>query len=115
MRKLALAALLAAMAVAPFAAQADDIPDGADCNSTAASGAFTNTDEPDRGAVCVNVEGTTVLYVGGEAQAEEPENQGSGGACGAVIVADQTLTGDPDWDNAGADGEAGTADDEHCD
>lgn len=125
MKRLGIAALLAAMAVAPFAAQADDIPDGADCNATTtgvhlgiASAEDPTTyppDDADRGAVCVNDGSTTVLYVGGEAVAEEEPGEETGVACGAVIVGGETLAGKADWDNAGADGEAGTADDEHCD
>lgn len=115
MKKLLLATMLAALAVAPFAAQADDIPDGADCASTADSGVYASESEQDRAALCLNAEGTTVFYIGGEAQAEEEGDPAFGGACGAIIVADSTVAGNADWDNAGADGEAGTADDEHCD
>lgn len=119
MRKLVLAAFAIASLAIPFTASADDIPDGADCASQSDPVAFQLPTGPDgnadRGYGCVAAQGHVVAYIGGEARPENPANAGSGGACGAIIVADQTVTGDPDWDNAGADGEAGTADDEHCD
>jgi len=115
-KRLSIAALLAVMAVAPFAG-ADDIPDGADCDAST-TGAHVGiasaedpttypTDDVDRGAVCVSDGSTTVLYIGGEAAAEEEPGEETGVACGAVIVNGETLAGDADWD----DDEAGT----HCD
>lgn len=117
MKKWLLVATVAALSLAPFASQADDIPDGADCAAGAdpITLAVVDGGEEDRGAVCVAAEGTVVLYVGGEAQAEEEGDPAAGGSCGAVIVAGTALAGEPDWDNAGEDGEAGTEDDEHCD
>lgn len=114
MKRIGLAGLLAVAVLVPLGAQADDIPDGAACQAGTAD-PVTLGSEPDRGAVCVHAYGTTVFYIGGEAQAEEEGDPAFGGACGAIIVMDEEVAGDPDWDNAGADGEVGTADDEHCD
>jgi len=115
-KKLSIAVLLAAMAVAPFAG-ADDIPDGADCDAetTGAHVAIAQSDDPttypvedaDRAALCVSDGETTLLYIGGEAQAEEEPGADTGIACGAVIVNGETLAGNADWDNE----DAGT----HCD
>lgn len=115
MRRVALVVLLALAMLVPFASLASDVPDGQDCrdgNAAPATAAAANGGETDRGAACVNADGTTVLYIGGEAQSED--DPGTGGACGAIIIAGETQTGEDDWDNAGEDGIAGTADDQHC-
>src|SRR5687767_9816969 len=117
MRRFFVAALLALGMLVPMGAMAHDVPDGQDCrdgNAAPAALGATSGQDSDRGAACVNAGGTTVFYLGGEAQSED--DPGTGGACGAVIVADNSLTGadNDDWDNAGADGIEGTADDEHC-
>lgn len=104
MKRFSIAAIIVALAIAPFTAQADDIPDGQDCRDGTADPVATGS-EPDRGAVCINAGGTVILYIGGEGQAEE--EPGTGGACGTIIVADQTFTGTDDWDNP----DEGT----HCD
>jgi len=108
MKKLLIATFMAALAVAPFAAQADDIYDGKDCrdgNAEPAAAGAASGEDADRGSVCVYNEGSVIFYIGGEAQAEE--EAGTGGACGSIIIMDQNVTGDEDWDNA----EQGT----HCD
>lgn len=117
MRKVLLVLALAFAMVLPLGAFANDVPDGEDCRNGAAPAtlAAAGGGEADRGAACVAANGTVLLYVGGEAQADEPANQGYGNACGAIIVGDQVLAGDSDWNNNGPDGVAGTADDEHCD
>lgn len=115
MRRFAVALLLTLGMTIPMGAMASDVPDGQDCrngNAAPASLGATSGADADRGAACVHANGTTVFYLGGEAQSED--DPGTGGACGSFIVADQTLTGTDDWDNAGADGVKGTADDEHC-
>lgn len=100
MKRFIAAAAVAALMFVPSFAGADDIEDGADCRSGSAEpvalGA-ANGEDADRGSFCVHANGTTVLYVGGEAQSET--DPGTGGACGAIIVADQTLSGTDDWDN----------------
>ncbi|HVF12911.1 MAG TPA: hypothetical protein VNA87_07485 [Actinomycetota bacterium] len=115
MRRLGITLLLALGLLIPMGAMANDVPDGQDCrdgNAAPASLGATSGADADRGAACVHAGGTTVFYLGGEAQSED--NPGSGGACGSLIVAGNTLQGTDDWDNAGADGIEGTADDEHC-
>src|SRR5688572_14543206 len=115
MRKLAISLLMALGLLVPMGAMANDIPDGQDCrdgNAAPVTLAATSGGETDRGAGCVNANGTTVFYLGGDGQSED--DPGTGGACGAIIIADNTVTGTDDWDNAGADGIEGTADDEHC-
>ncbi len=110
-----------ALAAASAGAHANyDIPDAKDCRSkqqatvmTAANGAK----EPDRLAVCVNQGGMTLFYFGGEMQSEDPRNDGFGGTCGAIIVADQNVAqgnNGEDFDNNGPDGRPGTSDDFHC-
>lgn len=117
MRKVLLVLALASAMVLPLGAFANDVPDGEDCRNGAAPAtlAAAGGGEADRGAACVAANGTVLLYVGGEAQAEEEGNPTYGNACGAIIVGGQELAGSHDWDNAGPDGVAGTADDEHCD
>jgi hypothetical protein len=128
MRKLfAILGVFALVVAVPILGTANDISDGQDCAESAQGAsvehAVLNGDDPttaelDRGAVCLSdgddANGADV-YVGGEIQAEEEGNPDFGGACGAIIVGGEPLAGDADWDNAGADGIAGTADDEHCD
>ena len=108
-------ALLAIVMVVPMAARANDVPDGQDCrdgNAAPVTLAALSGGETDRGEACANAGGVTVFYIGGEIQSED--NPGTGGACGSLIVGGSTVTGTDDWDNAGADGVPGTADDEHC-
>lgn len=120
--------LLLAMGLAalPFAAQADDIPDGEDCQNGEAAPYthhYQSLDDPttadpnnlDRSSTCIHVEGTTVFYIGGELQAEE--DPGFGGTCGSIIVMGEGVDSGngQDWNNAGPDGEPGTEDDQHCD
>ena|SRR5687767_1628598 len=115
MRRLGITLLLALGLFIPMGASAHDVPDGQDCREGTAAPASlgaTSGADADRGAACVHAGGTTVFYLGGEGQSED--DPGTGGACGAIIVADNTVTGTDDWDNAGADGVEGTADDEHC-
>lgn len=115
MKRLAIAAFVAALMVAPFTAQADDIHDAQECREGTAEpvalGAVEGEDA-DRGSFCVHADGFTALYVGGEAQAEE--EPGTGGACGTIIILDENVTGEEDWDSDG-----GTpndpSDDTHCD
>ena len=103
------------IAAAPFAVQADDINDASECRAGTADpirvGAVENAgdvDNADRGSVCIHNGGDAVLYVGGEAQAEEDGNPSFGGACGAIIVNGQNLTdADENWN----DPEEGN----HCD
>ncbi len=110
MRRFLITCLLATVAIVPLASQADDVNDAAECRAGTADpvrvGAAAdpgNVDNADRGSVCVHSGGDAVVYVGGEAQAEE--NPGTGGACGAVIVGGENLTGssenwnDPDEGN----------------
>ncbi|MBI4728067.1 MAG: hypothetical protein HY775_00975 [Acidobacteria bacterium] len=105
MRKIA-AALLGVALAAPVASFANyDVPDGRDCrskNQVTVMTYGTGAKEPDRLAVCVTQNGTTLLYVGGELQSDDPRNDGFAGTCGAIIVAGVTVAkgnyGD-DWDN----------------
>lgn len=108
MRKIA-AALLGVALAAPVASFAYyDVPDAKDCRSkdqvmvvTYANGAK----EPDRFAVCVRENKTTVLYAGGELQSEDPSNDGFAGTCGAIIVAGVTVAEGQygeDWDSPSA-------------
>lgn len=129
MRKaLAVAAIIAFAVALPLLGSASDIPDGADCGNAAQGasvhhavleGGDPTTAELDRGAVCVsdgNASNGAEIYLGGEAQAEEEGNPDFGGACGAIVLGGDSLTGSsPDWDNPGPDGTPGTADDQHCD
>jgi hypothetical protein len=118
MRKLTLTALAIASLAIPVTASADDIPDGADCAATTGPSLQVPAGpdgDNDRGYACVAGGGVAVAYIGGELQAEEEGNPDAGGACGAVIVGGQVLSGNADWDNAGPDGEEGTEDDQHCD
>lgn len=106
MKRFIAAAAVAALMLVPALAGADDIYDGADCRSGSAEpvalGAV-NGDDADRASFCAHAGGTTVFYIGGEAQSET--DPGTGGACGAIIVADQTVAGTDDWNT----------DTEHCD
>jgi hypothetical protein len=106
MRKILIATLLVIAACAPRAAFADDaVPDGQDCRDGGAQPVTTvanGASEPDRLALCIHVNGSTILYIGGELQSEDPNNDGFAGTCGAIIVADLTVAagqyGD-DWHN----------------
>lgn len=118
MRKVLLVVVLAFAMILPLGAFANDVPDGADCRDGGAAPAtlaVAGGGEADRGAACVSNDGTALLYVGGEIQAEEEGNPDYGNACGAIIVNGEEVAGSHDWDNAGADGIEGTSDDEHCD
>ena len=106
MRKFLLAGLVAAMSFAPIAgmAHSDGNEDAKTCRAGSAEplvvGAADDqsADNVDRASLCVHAEGTTVLYIGGEAQSED--NPGTGGACGAIIIADENVTGsDEDWNS----------------
>lgn len=117
MRKLTLAALAIASLAIPVTASADDVPDGADCRANGPSVTPLGTaSEPDRGSACVSADGVVIAYIGGELQAEEEGNPEAGGACGAIIVADQMVAGEnEDWDNPDPDGDPTTDDGRHCD
>jgi len=102
--------LVLAMGMLPFAAGADDIPDGADCERGEAA-PFTHhyqsledptTADPanaDRSSTCVYANGTTVFYIGGELQAEE--EPGFGGTCGSINVMGEGVDSGEgqDWNN----------------
>ena len=115
MKKLILAGLVSAMMIAPFASQADDITDGAECRggetgvtAHVLSAEEPNPDDVDRAALCVSDGSDAVLYIGGEAQAEEDGNPDVGGACGAIIIAGTNVTdSDENWN----DPDSG----DHCD
>jgi len=109
--------LIAAAALVPAAAGANDVPDGRDCRRAEESSVTTvanGATEADRLAICVKGGGMTLLYFGGEMQSDDPRNDGFAGTCGAVIVADQPIASGnhgEDWDDPGG---PGSADDFHC-
>lgn len=136
MRRIVLVAVLA-VALAPIASQARpakrDVPDGKDCRDkeqvtvvTVAGGGTVDaagprtlpaSTEPDRLAVCVHEGGTTLFYFGGDMQSTVQGNDGAGGTCGAIIVADSKVADGrygEDWSSPGADGRWGTTDDHDC-
>lgn len=105
MRKGAILAVLALLfglfGASPALATHQDTEDGDDCRETAlvdpedeeglgvTSG--EESEEDGRSAACVSAEGFVVFYIGGTTEDKE------GGPCGAIIVADQTVTGSSDW------------------
>ncbi len=114
MKKFVVAAACLAAALVPATGHArpyHDLPDGADCRHTeqvtvrtyAASSDGHTSAEPDRLAICIHEGGHTIFYFGGDMQSEDPRNDGFGGTCGALIVADTTVAsgkyGD-DWSNS---------------
>lgn len=117
MKKISVVLLLAVAMLLPLGASAGDVPDGADCRAGQAP-VYSMGNEADRGQVCVQADygypyprTITLLYIGGEASAEN-----SGGMpCGAIIVAGQTVYGTDDWDNPDPDGNPNTNDGRHCD
>lgn len=137
MRRIIAVAVLS-IALAPLAGHARrghavrDVPDAADCRAkqqvtvvTNAGGATTDpgpktlpaSTQPERFAICVQVGGVTLFYFGGDMQSEVEGNDGFGGTCGAIIVADQNVAQGrygEDWSNKGPDGQWGTNDDHDC-
>ena len=104
MKKIAAACAVVAILV-PLGAGAGDVQDGRACRNSSQSGVRTaanGASEADRFSVCVKGPGgETLVYAGGEAQSEDPRNDGFAGTCGAVIVADQTVAQGAygeDWD-----------------
>lgn len=138
MRRIALAVVLVA-ALAPTASFArtghalQDVPDAKECRDreqvtvvTYAGGAkydsqgpavLSASKQPERLAICVHEGGQTIFYFGGDMQSEMEKNDGAGGTCGAVIVADQTIAKGrygEDWSRPGPDNTWGTNDDYDC-
>lgn len=117
MRKLLLAGFIAALIAAPFAGSAHqkDIEDARDCAASAGPASVVlgvqdddpmapDADNADRGSVCVkDADGGTLLYVGGEIQADNAGEE-TGVACGAAIVAGTTVAGEDTKDFNHGDG-----------
>lgn len=114
MRKLLFAGLaVTALAIAP-SALADDtgevIKDADQCAATGTTAEANVSNQDDgRGYACVAAEGTVLFYIGGEAQSEQ--NPGQGGACGAIVLGGQTVTGDTGWND---DSNPDDTNPEHC-
>jgi len=129
MRKLFALLLVLAATLVPVSSFAryvgDQMPDGKDCRAkeqatvvtNAASTTGKNSAEPDRFSICLNQGGHTIFYFGGDMQSEAKDNDGFGGTCGAIIVADMNVaqgSQGEDWRNPGPDKKYGTADDHDC-